>query len=191
MLGGKKMIDEIIMDSEERMQKTIEVLRKDFASLRAGKANPAILEKVQVDYYGVPTPINQMANVNAPEARLLVIQPWDKSIIPNIERGILKSDLGLNPSSDGTVIRIIIPQLTQERRKELVKVIKKKAEDARVGIRNIRRDANDHFKSLEKSKDITEDEGKKAQEDVQKVTDKYIAEVDKVLSNKEQEIMEI
>ena len=191
MLGGKKMIDEIIMDSEERMQKTIEVLRKDFASLRAGKANPAILEKVQVDYYGVPTPINQMANVNAPEARLLVIQPWDKSIIPNIERGILKSDLGLNPSSDGTVIRIIIPQLTQERRKELVKVIKKKAEDARVGIRNIRRDANDHFKSLEKSKDITEDEGKKAQEDVQKVTDKYIAEADKVLSNKEQEIMEI
>jgi len=185
------MIDEIIMDSEERMQKTIEVLRKDFASLRAGKANPAILEKVQVDYYGVPTPINQMANVTAPEARLLVIQPWDKSIIPNVERAILKSDLGLNPSSDGTIIRIAIPQLTQERRKELVKIIKKKAEEAKVGIRNIRRDANDHFKSLEKSKDITVDEDKKAQDDVQKITDKCIAEVDKVFSNKEQEIMEI
>lgn len=179
------------MDSEERMQKTIEVLRKDFASLRAGRANPAILDKVQVDYYGVPTPINQMANVSAPEPRLLVIQPWDKSIIPTIEKAILKSDLGLNPSSDGTVIRIAIPQLTQERRKELVKTVKKKAEDAKVGIRNIRRDSNDDLKSLEKSKDITEDESKKAQEDVQKATDRYINEVDKVLANKEQEIMEI
>ncbi|MDK2824134.1 MAG: ribosome recycling factor [Clostridia bacterium] len=191
MLGGKKMIDEILLDSEDRMQKTIEVLRKEFASLRAGRANPAILDKVQVDYYGVPTPINQMANVTAPEARLLLIQPWDKSIIPNIEKAILKSDLGLNPASDGTVIRIAIPQLTQERRKELVKVIKKKAEDAKVGIRNIRRDANDALKSLEKNKEISEDENKKAQDDVQKITDKYIAEVDKILNNKEQEIMEI
>jgi len=145
------MIEEILMDSEDRMQKTIEVLRKDFASLRAGRANPAILDKVQVDYYGVPTPINQMANVSAPEARLLVIQPWDKTVIPTIEKAILKSDLGLNPSNDGTVIRIAIPQLTQERRKELVKTTKKKAEDAKVGIRNIRRDANEHLKSLEKS----------------------------------------
>lgn len=185
------MIDEILLDSEDRMQKTIEVLRKEFASLRAGRANPAILDKVQVDYYGVPTPINQMANVTAPEARLLLIQPWDKSIIPNIEKAILKSDLGLNPASDGTVIRIAIPQLTQERRKELVKVIKKKAEDAKVGIRNIRRDANDALKSLEKNKEISEDENKKAQDDVQKITDKYIAEVDKILNNKEQEIMEI
>jgi ribosome recycling factor len=191
MLGGKKMIDEILLDSEDRMQKTIEILRKEFASLRAGRANPAILDKVQVDYYGVPTPINQMANVTAPEARLLLIQPWDKSIIPNIEKAILKSDLGLNPASDGTVIRIAIPQLTQERRKELVKVIKKKAEDAKVGIRNIRRDANDALKSLEKNKEISEDENKKAQDDVQKITDKYIAEVDKILNNKEQEIMEI
>jgi len=185
------MIEEILMDAEDRMQKTIEVLRKDFASLRAGRANPAILDKVQVDYYGVPTPINQIANVTAPEPRLLVIQPWDKSIIPAIEKAILKSDLGLNPSSDGTVIRIAIPQLTQERRKELVKVIKKKAEDAKVGIRNIRRDANDHLKSLEKSKEITEDEAKKAQDDVQKRTDKYIADIEKILNSKEQEIMEI
>lgn len=185
------MIEEILLDSEERMQKTIEVLRKDFASLRAGRANPAILDKVQVDYYGVPTPINQMANVSAPEPRLLVIQPWDKTIIPTIEKAILKSDLGLNPSSDGTVIRIAIPQLTQERRKELVKIIKKKAEEAKVGIRNIRRDANDHLKGLEKSKEISEDESKKAQDDVQKETDKYILEVDKVYAKKEQEIMEI
>ncbi|MFZ5943676.1 MAG: ribosome recycling factor [Bacillota bacterium] len=185
------MIDEILMDSEDRMQKTVEVLRKEFASLRAGRANIAILDKVQVEYYGVPTPINQMANVTAPEARLLLIQPWDKSTIPNIEKAILKSDLGLNPSSDGTVIRISIPQLTQERRKELVKMIKKKTEDARVGIRNIRRDANDTLKSLEKTKEISEDETKKAQDDVQKLTDKFISEVEKVLDNKEQEIMEI
>lgn len=185
------MIDEILLDSEERMQKTIEVLRKDFASLRAGRANPAILNRVQVDYYGVPTPINQMANISAPEPRLLIIQPWDKSTIPNIEKAILKSDLGLNPSSDGTVIRIAIPQLTQERRKELVKTIKKKAEEAKIGIRNIRRDANDDVKALEKSKEITEDECKKAQDDVQKTTDKYIAEIDKILNKKEEEIMEI
>lgn len=173
------------------MQKSIEVLRKDFASLRAGRANPAILDKVQVDYYGVPTPINQMANISAPEPRLLIIQPWDKSIIPSIEKAILKSDLGLNPSSDGTVIRIAIPQLTQERRKELVKTVKKKAEEAKVSIRNIRRDANDDIKSLEKSKEIPEDESKRAQDEVQKITDKYIAEVDKVMNNKEKEIMEI
>lgn len=185
------MIEEIFLDSEDRMQKTIELLRKDFASLRAGRANPAILDKIQVDYYGVPTPINQMANVSAPEARLLVIQPWDKSVVSAIEKAILKSDLGLNPSNDGTIIRIAIPQLTQERRKELVKVIKKKAEETKISIRNVRRDANESLKSLEKSKDLSEDENKKAQDDVQKLTDKYIAEVDKVLAAKEQEIMEI
>jgi len=185
------MINEIKQDAEERMKKTIGVLKKEFASMRAGRANPAILEKVQVDYYGVPTPINQMANINAPEARLLLIQPWDKSTIPNIEKAILKANLGLNPASDGTVIRIAIPQLTQERRKELVKVIKKKAEEAKVGIRNIRRDANDEFKSLEKDKEISEDENKKAQNDVQKITDKHIAQIDKVLDNKEKEIMEV
>ncbi|NLW24722.1 MAG: ribosome recycling factor [Clostridia bacterium] len=185
------MIKEILTDAEGRMKKTIDVLKKDFAGMRAGRANPAILEKVQVDYYGTPTPVNQLANITAPEARLLVIQPWDKTAISAIEKAILKSDLGLNPSSDGTVIRISIPQLTQERRKELVKSVKKKAEEARVSIRNIRRDANDEIKSLEKQKEISEDEAKKAQDDVQKITDKYIAEVDKITDNKEKEIMEV
>lgn len=191
MLGGIKMINEVMQDAEERMVKTLDVLRKELQSLRAGRANPAILEKVTVDYYGTPTPINQMANVTAPEPRLLVIQPWDKSIIPNIEKAILKSDLGLNPNSDGTVIRLAIPQLTQERRKELVKVVKKKGEEAKIGVRNIRRDANEDLKALEKSKDISEDDNKKGQEDIQKLTDKYIQDIDKVLDNKEKEIMEV
>jgi ribosome recycling factor len=173
------------------MVKALDVLKKELQSLRAGRANPAILEKITVDYYGSPTPINQMANITAPEPRLLVIQPWDKSIIPNIEKAILKSDLGLNPSSDGTVIRLAIPQLTQERRKELAKVVKKKGEDAKVAVRNIRREANELLKNLEKSKDISEDDNKRSQEDVQKLTDKFIQEIDKVLENKEKEIMEV
>ncbi|NMA02785.1 MAG: ribosome recycling factor [Clostridia bacterium] len=185
------MISEIMQDSENRMVKALDVLKKELQSLRAGRANPAILEKITVDYYGSPTPINQMANITAPEPRLLVIQPWDKSIIPNIEKAILKSDLGLNPSSDGTVIRLAIPQLTQERRKELAKVVKKKGEDAKVAVRNIRREANELLKNLEKSKDISEDDNKRSQEDVQKLTDKFIQEIDKVLENKEKEIMEV
>lgn len=185
------MINEIMQDGEEKMLKAVEVLRKDLQSLRAGRANPAILEKVTVDYYGSPTPINQMANISAPEPRLLIIQPWDKSIIPNVEKAILKSDLGLNPNSDGTVIRLAIPQLTQERRKELVKVVKKKGEEGKIAIRNIRREANDELKDLEKSKDISEDDNKRGQEDVQKLTDKFIQEIDKVLENKEMEIMEV
>lgn len=180
-----------MQDSENRMVKALDVLKKELQSLRAGRANPAILEKITVDYYGSPTPINQMANITAPEPRLLVIQPWDKSIIPNIEKAILKSDLGLNPSSDGTVIRLAIPQLTQERRKELAKVVKKKGEDAKVAVRNIRREANELLKNLEKSKDISEDDNKRSQEDVQKLTDKFIQEIDKVLENKEKEIMEV
>jgi len=185
------MINEIMQDSEKKMSKALDVFKKDLQSLRAGRANPAILEKITVDYYGSPTPINQMANITAPEPRLLVIQPWDKSIIPNIEKAILKSDLGLNPSSDGTVIRLAIPQLTQERRKELAKVVKKKGEDAKVAVRNIRREANELLKNLEKSKDISEDDNKRSQEDVQKLTDKFIQEIDKVLENKEKEIMEV
>lgn len=180
-----------MQDSEEKMLKVLEVLRKELQSLRAGRANPAILEKVAVDYYGSPTPVNQMANITVPEPRLLIIQPWDKSIIPKIEKAILKSDLGLNPNSDGTVIRLAIPQLTQERRKELVKVVKKKGEEAKIGIRNIRREANDDLKNLEKSKDISEDDNKRSQEDVQKLTDKFIQDIDKVLENKEKEIMEV
>lgn len=185
------MISEIMHDAEDRMNKAIDALRKEYASLRAGRANPALLEKVMVDYYGVPTPITQMANVSAPEPRMLMIQPWDRSTLPNIEKAIQKSDLGLNPSSDGQVIRIAIPQLTQERRNELVKVAKKKAEDARVAIRNIRRDANDHIKQLEKSRDVSEDEAKRGQEDIQKATDKYIKTIDRVAEVKEQEITEV
>lgn len=185
------MLKEVFNESEMRMQKTIEILRKDFSTLRAGRANPAILEKVQVDYYGTATPINQLANISAPEPRLLTVQPWDKTAVPSVEKAILKSDLGLNPSSDGNVIRIVIPQLTEERRKELAKVIKKKAEEARVSIRNIRRDTNEKIKSIEKAKDISEDDAKKGQDDVQKLTDKFIKEVDKVSEAKEKEIMEV
>ncbi len=185
------MIKEVVSEAEERMKKTIDVLRKDLASLRAGRATPALLDKILVDYYGVPTPINQMANVSVPEPRLLVIQPWDKSVISSIEKAILKSDLGLTPNNDGTVIRLSIPQLTQERRNELVKVVRKKAEDARVAIRNVRRDANEHLKDMEKKHEISEDDFKRAQEEVQKLTDKCIKDVDKILENKEQEVMEV
>lgn len=185
------MINEIMKDAEERMQKTVEVLKKDYASLRAGRANPSLLDKIQVEYYGSMTPLNQVGNISAPEARLLLIQPWDKSVIADIERAILKSDLGLTPNNDGTVIRIPIPELTQERRKEIVKQVKKKAEEAKVGVRNIRRDVNDQIKSLEKEKEVSEDEAKKGQDDVQKVTDKYIKEVDNTQNNKEKEITEL
>lgn len=185
------MLKEVINESEDKMKKTVEILRKDLSTMRAGRANPSILDKLMVDYYGASTPVNQVANVSAPEPRLLTIQPWDKTLVPLIEKAILKSDLGLNPSSDGAIIRIIIPQLTQERRLELVKTIKKKAEEGRVSIRNIRRDSNEKLKSLEKSKQITEDENKKGQDDMQKLTDKYIKEVDHVLEVKEKEIMEV
>lgn len=185
------MIYELIQEAEEKMTRTVEVLKKDLASLRAGRATPALLDKIQADYYGTPTPINQMANITVPEPRLLVIQPWDKSTIPAIEKAILKSDLGLNPSNDGNVIRIAIPQLTEERRKELVKVVKKKAEEARVAVRNVRRDVNDMIKQLEKEHEISEDDSKRGLDEVQKVTDKFIKNVDEVLALKEQEIMEV
>lgn len=185
------MMKDVIKESEDKMKKSIEILRKELSTMRAGRANPSILDKLMVDYYGAATPVNQVANISAPEPRVLTIQPWDKSIIPIVEKAILKSDLGLNPSSDGSVIRIIIPQLTQERRLELVKTIKKKAEDTRVSLRNIRRDSNEKLKTLEKGKLITEDENKKGQDEIQKLTDKYIKEVDHVLEAKEKEIMEV
>ncbi|WP_418790202.1 ribosome recycling factor [Phosphitispora sp. TUW77] len=185
------MIKEVVSESEERMKKAIGVLRKELASLRAGRATPALLDKILVDYYGVSTPINQMANISVPEPRLLLIQPWDKKVISDIEKAIQKSDLGLNPNNDGSVIRLTIPQLTQERRIELVKVVKKKSEEARVAVRNIRRDANDNLKSFEKSGDITEDDSKRGHEEVQKLTDSCIKEIDQVLANKEKEIMEV
>ncbi len=185
------MIDTIKQDVEERMGKTISVLRADFQSIRTGKATPALLDRIQVNYYGVQTPINQLANISVPDSRMLLIQPWDKSSLSAVEKAILKSDLGITPSNDGSAIRLVLPQLTQENRKDLVKRVKKKGEEAKVSIRNIRRDGNDSVKALEKSKEITEDESKNAQEDIQKLTDKYIGEVDKLISNKEDEIMEV
>lgn len=185
------MINTIKQDAEERMNKALGALRSDFSTIRTGKANPSILEKVVVDYYGTPTPISQMANISVPEARMLMIQPWDRTVIASIEKAILKSDLGLNPNNDGTAIRLVLPQLTQETRKDLVKKVKKKAEEAKVGIRNIRRDCNDELKAIEKSKEISEDECKKAQDEMQKITDKFVADIEKVLENKEKEIMEV
>ncbi len=185
------MIRDIINDAEDRMKKSLEHLTKDLAAMRAGRANPAMVEKLSVDYYGVMTPVNQLANITVPEARLLVIQPWDKSMIADIEKAIMKSDLGITPSNDGNVIRIAVPQLTGERRKELAKVVKKRAEEARVAVRNIRREANDMLKAGEKEKLLTEDENKKGIDEVQKLTDRYIKNVDTILQAKEKEIMEV
>lgn len=185
------MIKEIAQDSEDRMKKAIEHLTKDLASLRAGRANPGMLDRIMVDYYGEPTPLNQLANITVPEARLLVIQPWDKHSIADIEKAIMKSDLGINPSNDGNVIRLAIPQLTEERRKDLVKIVKKRGEEAKVAIRNIRREANDIIKQAEKEKLVSEDEGKKGNEDIQKITDKGVKDIDAILYAKEKDVMEV
>ncbi len=185
------MLQQFLNELEERMNKCIDSLRREFASFRTGRANPAILDRITVDYYGTATPINQLANISVPESRLIVIQPWDKSTIGLIEKAILTSDLGLNPANDGAVIRLAIPQLTEERRKEMVKTCHKKAEEAKVALRNIRRDLNDDIKAQEKAKEITEDDSKRAMEDVQKTTDKFIQKVDDVLAQKEKDIMEV
>ncbi|WP_042160525.1 ribosome recycling factor [Paenibacillus gorillae] len=177
-------------NAEERMEKAIGALKRDLATLRAGRATPALLDRVQVEYYGAMTPVSQLANVNTPDSRTLFIQPWDKTSISAIEKAIMKSDLGLTPSNDGAAIRITIPPLTEERRADLVKMTKRFGEEAKVAIRNIRRDANDDVKKMEKT-DISEDESRRHQEDIQKATDRFIAEVDKVLVVKEKEIMEV
>lgn len=185
------MANPLLSDAEKNMMKTVEVTDKEFASLRAGRATASLLDKIVVQYYGTPTPINQLANITTPEARLLLIQPWDKTAMPEIEKAILKSDLGITPASDGSVIRLAIPQLTQERRTELAKVVKKKAEEGRVAIRNLRRDTNDSLKSQQKNGDISEDEQRRLQEEVQKLTDKYIKEIDARMTSKEKEIMTV
>lgn len=176
---------------EERMDKTLSVLEENFSEVRAGRANPAILNKVKVDYYGVPTPINQVAGISVPEARLIVIQPWDASVLKDIEKAIVAADIGLNPNNDGKVIRLAFPELTEERRKDLVKDIKKMAEESKVSVRAIRRDGIDEAKSLQKESLLTEDEEKKAEEQIQKLTDKKIAEIDSMLEKKEKEIMSV
>ncbi|MDI6630930.1 MAG: ribosome recycling factor [Bacillota bacterium] len=173
------------------MKKAVEHLKRELITIRTGRATPALLDKVMVNYYGNPTPVNQLATINVPEPRLLVIQPWDKSVLSEIERAIMKSDLGINPVNDGAVIRLVLPQLTQERRQELVKLVRKKAEEERVAVRNIRRDTNDELKKLQKEGGFSEDELKRLQGEVQKLTDKYIKEIDNVLAAKEKEIMEV
>ncbi len=176
---------------EEKMKKTISILDENLSEVRAGRANPAILNKVKVDYYGVPTPINQVAGISVPEARLIVIQPWDTSILKEIEKAILASDIGINPNNDGKVIRLSFPDLTEERRKEIVKDIKKMAEESKVAIRAIRRDGIDEAKSMQKEGLITEDDLRNAEDDIQKITDKKIEEIDKMLATKEKEVMNV
>ncbi len=185
------MTEDIYADAEEKMDKSITAFQRELATLRAGRATPSLLDRIEVDYYGVPTPLSQLAGVSAPESRLLVIQPWDKQALPEIEKAIMKSDLGLTPSNDGNVIRLNIPELTEERRKELVRFVRKKAEEGRVSIRNIRRDANDEIKKLEKDSDISEDESRRSQDSIQELTDQKIEEVDKILAAKEKEMMEV
>ena len=176
---------------EEKMKKTISVFVESLSEIRAGRANPAILNKIMINYYGTPTPINQVAGISVPEARLIVIQPWDASILKDIEKEILKADIGINPNNDGKVIRLAFPELNEERRKEIVKEIRKMAEDAKVAIRSIRRDAIDEAKTMQKNSEISEDDLKVAEDKIQKLTDKYVEEIDKILETKEKEVMSI
>lgn len=182
---------EVYTDLEKSMGRAIDSLKGDFASIRAGRANPAMLDRITVDYYGTPTPIKQIASITAPEPRIISIQSYDQSAINDIERAILKSDLGVNPSNDGKIIRIVIPQLTEERRKDLTKVVRKTAEESRVVIRNERRSANDTLKKMEKNSELTEDQLRVALDEVQKITDKFIKSIDDMTKQKEEDIMEV
>jgi ribosome recycling factor len=181
----------VIDTANDKMSKAIHAFQRELGSIRAGRANASLLDKISINYYGAPTPVNQLASVSVPEARLLVIQPYDKTALGEIEKAILKSDLGLTPNNDGSIIRLAIPPLTEERRKELVKLVKKEAEEAKVAVRNIRRDANDELKKLEKNGEITEDEHRNFADDVQKITDQHIQKIDKISKTKEQEILEV
>ena len=183
-------MNERLVQFDEKMQKTMNNLGEEFGSIRAGRTNPHVLDKLRVDYYGTPTPIQQVANVSVPEPRMIQIQPWEASMVKEIEKAIMTSDLGINPTNDGRMIRLLFPELTEERRKDLAKEVKKKGENAKVAIRNIRRDANDSFKKLAKE-DVSEDEIKTLEESAQKMTDKYIAEVDKAVEVKTKEIMTV
>lgn len=176
---------------EEKMNKTISILQENFAEVRVGRANPAILNKIKIDYYGVPTPINQVAGISVPESRLIVIQPWNISLLKEIEKEILKSDIGINPNNDGKVIRLVFPELNEERRRELVKEVKKMGEDAKISIRSIRREGIDEAKKMQKDNQITEDELKLSEDQIQKLTDKKVDEIDKILSRKEEDIINV
>ena len=185
------MIDEVMNNAKDKMQKSCAAYERDMMGLRAGRANPQLLDRIMVDYYGTMTPINQIGNISSPEPRLLVIAPWEVKMIPQVEKAIQKSDLGLNPSNDGKIIRLVFPELNEERRKELTKVASKACEEAKVAIRNIRRDAMEQIKKMKKNSEITEDDQRKAEEDLQKITDKGIKDVDAVYAAKEKEIMEV
>lgn len=184
-------MNERVKPFEAKMQKSIEALNEDYTGIRAGRANPHVLDKIKVDYYGTPSTLQQVANVSVPEARIIQIQPWESKLIKDIEKAILTSDLGLTPSNDGKVIRLVFPELTEERRKDLVKDVKKKAENAKVAIRNVRRDANDAIKKAAKANEISEDEQKQIEDEIQKVTDKFTVEVDKLMEAKSKEILTV
>ena len=185
------MIDDIMSTAKEKMQKSCAVYERDMAGLRAGRANPQLLDRIMVDYYGTPTPINQIGNISSPEPRMLVISPWEAKMIPQVEKAIQKSDLGLNPSNDGKIIRLVFPELNEERRRDLTKIASKGAEETKVAIRSIRRDAIEQIKKLKKNSEITEDDQRDAEEKMQKLTDKAIKDVDEIYARKEKEIMEI
>lgn len=185
------MVDDLFGDAERRMQKAVEALKQDISSIRTGRANSALIERITVDYYGTPTPINQVASISVPEARLLVIQPWDRKMLIDIEKAIQKSDLGINPNNDGQVIRLAIPPLNEERRRDMVKTLHKKLDEHKVAVRNVRRDAQDKLRDREKKKEVSEDELKRSSERLQKLTDRYIDEMDKVGKSKELEILEV
>lgn len=184
-------MQEILQVYDEKMNKTLKALENDFMSIRAGRANPHVLDRIRVDYYGTPTPLQQVGNVTIPEARMIIIQPWEKSLLKAIEKAILTSDLGINPTNDGNVIRLVFPELTEERRKELVKDVKKKGENAKIAIRNIRRDANDAFKKQLKAEEISEDEQADAEDKIQKLTDKMIAQIDKAIDEKSKDLLTV
>ncbi len=184
-------MDERLQQYDNKMQKSFDNLLEEFGSIRAGRANPHVLDKIRVDYYGTPTALQQVANISVPEPRMLLIQPWEPNMVREIEKAILTSDLGINPTNDGKVIRLTFPELTEERRKDLAKDVKKKGENAKVAVRNIRRDANDSLKKMSKSSDVSEDEIKQLEDEVQKLTDKYIAKVDKAVEEKTKEILTV
>ncbi|GED62274.1 ribosome recycling factor [Lysinibacillus sp. FSL M8-0216] len=185
------MAKQVLEQAKDKMNKTIAAFTRELSSIRAGRANASLLDRIMVDYYGAPTPINQLAGVSVPEARLLVITPYDKTILGEIEKAIMRSDIGITPTNDGSIIRLMIPALTEERRKDLVKQVKKEAEDAKIAVRNVRRDANDDLKKLEKAGEITEDDLRGYGDDIQKLTDEFIVKVDQVTKDKEKEILEV
>ena len=185
------MIDDALLDATDRMEKTLDALQRDLATVRTGRASPALVEHLKVDYYGTPTPLNQLATITTPEARLIVIQPWDRGSLGAVEKAILKSDLGLNPASDGTVIRLAIPQLTEERRRDIAKQVRKRTEDARVAVRNVRRDCHDHIRRLEHDHQISKDDLHRAENELQKFTDDHIKEIDKIGHEKEEEVLAV